>query len=377
MSRLAVGVNLLYLKPGVVGGSEDYVVRVLDALDREARDDVALTLFVNRATADERPTLIASHDAEVAPMRGDVPPLRIVAESTWLARRTAQSPLDLVHHVANTIPQVRTRPAVVTIHDLQPFVRPHDFGATKGVYLRARLRAAARRARVVMTPSEYVRRQVLDRFDLDDERVLTVPAPIVMPALSDADPNGPSSPVPEVAEPFFLYPAITHPHKNHAMLVRAFARVAADRPDVALVLTGGAGTREDAVRADVARRGLGGRVRRLGRIPRPALDALLGRAAALTFPSRHEGYGLPVAEAMALGCPVLASDAGALPEVLGDAGVLLDPDDDGAWAEAMLRILDDTALRADLVERGRRRAAALTPAETARRAVVAYRRAAG
>jgi glycosyltransferase involved in cell wall biosynthesis len=80
---------------------------------------------------------------------------------------------------------------------------------------------------------------------------------------------------------------------------------------------------------------------------------------------------------MALGCPVLASDAGALPEVLGDAGVLLDPDDDGAWAEAMLRILDDTALRADLVERGRRRAAALTPAETARRAVVAYRRAAG
>jgi alpha-1,3-rhamnosyl/mannosyltransferase len=119
------------------------------------------------------------------------------------------------------------------------------------------------------------------------------------------------------------------------------------------------------------------RVHRLGRISRPDLDRLLRAAVALTFPSRHEGYGLPIVEAMALGCPVIASDAAAIPEIVGDAGLLVDPDDVDGWAGAMSSVLGNDELRSMLVAKGRDRVASLSPEETARRLVEAYRIAAG
>jgi alpha-1,3-rhamnosyl/mannosyltransferase len=263
---------------------------------------------------------------------------------------------------------------VVSIHDLQPIVRPHDMGRLKGAYLRRRLAPAARRAAVVATLSEYVRRLVIERFAIDPDRVVVVPAPVrtERPEPSDAATGAGG----DIERPFFVYGAITHPHKNHLTLVRALALIAESRPEVSLVLTGGAGAREERLRAEIARLRLDGRVRRLGRIPRLDLDALLGRAVALTFPSRHEGYGLPVAEAMARGCPVIASDVTALPEVVGEAGILVDPDDPEAWAAAMLGLLDDGPRRAALAEAGRRQVQSLTPAHTARRMVDVYRRAA-
>jgi alpha-1,3-rhamnosyl/mannosyltransferase len=368
-----VGVNLLYLKPGRIGGSEEYILRLLRSLETEAAHDVELTLFVNRRFREAHPDLAAVHPTLVAPISGDSPSVRIAVESSWLALQTARRALDVVHHVANTIPQLRTRPAVVTIHDLQPIVRPDDFGRIKGAYLRGRLGPAARGARVVATPSDYMRRLLIDRFALDGARVVAVPAPILSRTIA-RDEVRPL--VAGIEPPFFVYPAITHPHKNHVTLLRAFARVAAVHLKISLVLTGGRGTKEEAVLAEIGRLGLDGRVKRVGRIPRPELDALLGRAVALTFPSRHEGYGLPVAEAMALGCPVIASRATALPEVVGDAGLLVDPDDIEGWIAAMLRVLDDADFRTALVGAGHLRVRSLTPAEAARRLVMAYRLAA-
>lgn len=373
MRRLHVGVNLLYLKPGRIGGSEEYIWRLLRALQTEAVDDVELTLFVNRRFRAAHPDLAAAHPTVVAPISGDSPPVRIAVESSWLALQTARRALDVVHHVANTIPQVRTRPAVVTIHDLQPIVRPQDFGRIKGAYLRTRLGPAAREARVVATPSDYVRRLLIDRFGIDGARVVVVPAPILFRSIASDEVRPRDA---GIEAPFFVYPAITHPHKNHVSLLRAFARVAAVHPKVSLVLTGGRGAREEAVLAEIGRLGLDGRVHRVGRIPRAELDALLGRAVALTFPSLHEGYGLPVAEAMALGCPVIASRTTALPEVVGNAGLLVDPDDIDGWIAAMLRVLDDADFRAGLIGAGHERVRSLSPAEAARRLVTAYRLAA-
>ena len=373
MRRVHVGVNLLYLKPGRVGGSEEYIWRLLRSLETEAVRDVELTLFVNRRFREAHPDLAAAYPSVVAPIVGDLPPIRIAVESSWLAFQTARRALDVVHHVANTIPQVRTRPAVVTIHDLQPIVRPQDFGRIKGAYLRTRLGPAAREARVVATPSDYVRQLLIDRFGIDGARVVVVPAPILFRSIASDEVRPRDA---GIEAPFFVYPAITHPHKNHVTLLRAFARVALVHPKVCLVLTGGRGEREEAVLEEIGRLGLGGRVRRVGRVPRADLDALLGRAVALTFPSRHEGYGLPVAEAMALGCPVIASRTTALPEVVGNAGLLVDPDDIDGWIAAMLRVLDDADFRAGLIGAGHERVRSLTPAEAARRLVTAYRLAA-
>ena len=270
---------------------------------------------------------------------------------------------------------MRTRPAVVTIHDIQPIVRPGDFGRIKGAYLRRRLRSSALGSRVITTPSAHVRGQVIDRFGVDEARVVVVPAPIVdAPTVDEID----GSPLlAGVEPPFFLYPAITHPHKNHVTLLRAFAAVASSDPRVSLVLTGGEGAAASQVRREIDSLDLDRRVRLLGRIPRAELDRFLRGAVALTFPSRHEGYGLPVAEAMALGCPVIASDAAALPEIVGDTGLLVGPDDVDGWVGAMSSVLANDDLRSRLVARGRERVASLTPEETARRLVDAYRAAAG
>src|SRR5581483_12014149 len=135
--------------------------------------------------------------------------------------------------------------------------------------------------------------------------------------------------------PFFLYPAITYAHKNHSVLVTAFADVVRHRPDALLVLTGGPAEMEHELSDRAVALGIAHRIRRLGRIPRGNLTWLYRNATALTFPSRFEGFGLPVLEAMGHGCPVIAAAAAALPEVVGDSGMLLPPDDPGAWAAAM------------------------------------------
>jgi glycosyltransferase involved in cell wall biosynthesis len=108
-------------------------------------------------------------------------------------------------------------------------------------------------------------------------------------------------------------------------------------------------------------------------VPTAQLNLLFREATGLVYPSRYEGFGLPIAEAMAMGCPVIASNTTALPEVVGDAGILVDPDDVDAWIDAMLRLLDEDHFRLALITAGHERVRSLTPAETARRLMDAYR----
>jgi alpha-1,3-rhamnosyl/mannosyltransferase len=230
----------------------------------------------------------------------------------------------------------------------------------------------------VVTPSDNARQQVIHRLGVPADRVRTVPhgiAPVGPPASADQILAVRQRHGLDGAKPFFLYPAITHPHKNHLLLVRAFARVAAQHPEVALVLTGGEGGAEVSIRSLIGSLDLSSRVRRLGRIPRADLDVLLQSAVALTFPSRFEGFGAPVLEAMAYGCPVIAADVTALPEVIGDAGVLVGPDDIEGWARAMLGLLADDHRRAELAAAGRARAEAFTWERAAGALAEAYRQA--
>jgi alpha-1,3-rhamnosyl/mannosyltransferase len=174
-----------------------------------------------------------------------------------------------------------------------------------------------------------------------------------------------------------LYAAVTYPHKDHRTLVEAFARVRASHPEAVLVLPGAEGEDERQLRLqlDGDRHGLGGAVRRLGRIPDADVAGLLELAAIVAVPSRYEGFGLPVLEAMAAGVPVVAADATALPEVVGAAGVLVRPGDVGGWAAAIDRLLADEPERARLARAGRERAATFTAAANAEGFADLYRRA--
>ncbi|HEX6235719.1 MAG TPA: glycosyltransferase family 1 protein [Acidimicrobiales bacterium] len=368
-----VGINLLWLVPGSVGGSEEATVALLREIASLAPDDIRYLLFALPAFAANHPALAAAFPVELAPLDGRFKPLRAAAENSWLATKARRAGLDMVHHMGGVMPILRRCPGVLTIHDLQPFDMPDNFSSTRRGYLRHLVPRSVRRAELVLTPSEFVRQTVVDRFGVPPERVRATPWGVEG---THADVT-----VAEVQARYglprrwFVLPAVTWPHKNHLMLVRAFATVAAREHDVVLVFTGAAAQAEQEVRDEIVRLGLRGRVRRTGRIPRRDVLAIVRGAVALTFPSRYEGFGLPVLEAMSLGTPVVAAAATALPEVLAGAGRLIDPDDSEGWAAVMLELLADGDERERLAAAGHERARDFSWAAAAQMTLEAHRHA--
>ncbi|HEY4376807.1 MAG TPA: glycosyltransferase family 1 protein [Acidimicrobiales bacterium] len=358
---LRVGVNLLWLVPGVVGGSEEYTTRLLRGMAEAEGDDVHLTLFVLAPFVAAHPDVVASFPTVSIGLDGGRRPVRVAAEATWLAREARRRRIDLFHHAGGVVPPgpaIRRIPSLLTIHDLQPLDLPANFSLVKRRWLASMLPRSVRAARMVVTPSDHVSRRVRDRFGLPEGRVRTVPhgvAPVV-----------PSDPAARVAarqrhglagRRFVLYPAVPYVHKDHATLLRAFAALADDRPDVDLVLTGGPGP-EDPALVELGRRlGVADRVRRTGRIPEAELAALYDEASVVAVPSRFEGFGAPALEAMAHGAPVVVADTTALPEVVGSAGRTVAPGAVAAWEKALADVLDHPARAAAMADAGLRRAA--------------------
>ena len=369
---MKVGCNLLWLVPGSVGGSEMATVALLRQIAASPPGDVELELFALDAFGQTYPDLVEAFPVHTIPLTGRIRGVRVAAENSWLARQTAG--VDVVHHMGGTLPVVRGAPGVVTIHDLQPFDMPDNFTLTKRTYLRRSIPRSVRMAAGVIVPTEFVRRGMIDRFGVAADRVGVTPWGVEPPTtqVSVAQVQARYG----LPRRWFVYPSFTWNHKNHGLLLRAFAMVAAREHDVMLVLTGGEGPAEQHVRDQVSALGLRGRVRRTGLIPYRDVLAIVRGAVAMTFPSRYEGFGLPVLEAMSLGTPVLSSDAGALPEVAGGAATLLDIDDPEAWDEAMTRMLHDGEERARLAGAGRAHVAGYTWRRTAEGTLDTYRSAA-
>ncbi|MEY2405643.1 MAG: hypothetical protein QOG39_559 [Acidimicrobiaceae bacterium] len=370
---LRVGVNLLWLVPGVVGGSEEYSTRLLAAFAEDRPDGIDLTLFVNRPFAETYPELVAAFPTYVCPVVERSKLLRIAAEATWLLVQAKRRGIDVLHHAGGTIPLLRMTPAVTTIHDLQPLLLPDNFSLAKQRYLRWRLPPTVRRSRLLITLTDYTRRTIVEHFGRGADDIALVPPGYTI-ALSEK-PEGDPIVTYGIDGPFFLYPAITYPHKNHGVLVRAFALLLERHPEALLVLSGGEASEEAALADDIERLGIGHRVRRVGRVPRGDLDWFFHHAVALTQTSRFEGFGLPVLEAMGHGCPVLAADATALPEVVAGAAMLLPPDDPEAWATAMAEVLEDEDTQVRLRDAGNVRVAEFRWGASAQRLADAYRQA--
>lgn len=367
-----IGINLLWMVPGRVGGSETYLARLLSGL-AERSSELDYTLFALRPFAEAHPDLANTFKVAYAPSRGHVKSFRVAGENTWLAAQCRIRKIDLVHHAGGTIPLIRSSRPVLTIHDLQYLYYPEYFTSTKLRFLKTMVPRSAEAARVVLVPSEFTRRTIIERLSIDPSIVLVVPHGISprsgrQPARAVREPY-------EIDGPFFVYPAITYPHKNHLVLIEAFAKVLGSHPDTTLVLTGAKGSMETRIASEVKSLGIEKNVRRLGYVPSRDLDALYHEAVALTFPSRFEGFGAPVLEAMSRSCPVIAADATALPEVVEGCGVLVSPDNADEWAQAMVTMLDDDDARARWAAAGIERANELTWGRSADILEDAYRHA--
>lgn len=352
-----VGINLLWMVPGVVGGSETYLARLLSGL-AERSTDFDYTIFALPQFAEAHPALAKTFKMAYAPVSGQWKSFRVAGENSWLLAQCRIRHIDLIHHAGGTVPLIRTPRPVLTIHDLQYLDYPEYQRRAKLRYLRSMVPRSAESARLILTPSEYTRRAVIERLNIDPSIVVVVPHGVspreARESVEDVRAKY------ELDERFFVYPAITYPHKNHLVLVDAFARVLKTHPDVKLVLTGAKGSMETRIAEEVKELGIEKSVRRLGYVPMADLDALYQVATALTFPSRFEGFGAPVLEAMSRGCPVIAADATALPEVVRDAGRLVSPDNPEDWRAAMTEMLEDEEARARFAAAGLERARSFT-----------------
>ncbi len=341
--RSLIGVDLLWLVPGDVGGSEEYAVRTLLAYAAHGPVDLRPVVYLSAATAEAHPELGAALDLDVCPVDNRNRARRLLAESTWLASRTRR--LDAVHHVGGRIPIRTGAPLAVTVHDLQPLDHPEHFSVAKRAYLGRVLPRSIYRADVVVTVSDTVARQVVERFGVPGDRVVVVSSGVAPPLAASRLASSPSLPT-------ILYPAVTHPHKRHVLLVEAFHLLADRHPTVRLVLTGGEGRSEADVRQAIEAGPHADRIERTGRISAEAMVERLVASSVVAFPSAYEGFGIPVVEAMAAGVPVLVAEGTPTAQLAGPASVLPAGAGPSRWADGLERLLVDDDHRLERVEDG-------------------------
>jgi glycosyltransferase involved in cell wall biosynthesis len=354
-----IGLNLLYLVPGEVGGSEIYAHQLVDALGR-ARPDVRFTVFCGREAGPALrqvgwPDNVRIH---VMPVDARNKPARVATEVFLLPGAAARAKVDLLHSLGTTSPLVVPgRPSVVTILDLIYEAYPTTFPTAARWGLKALVGPAARRATRVITISAAVGDDVAERLRVPRERIVPVLLGHGMTVPEEVTPEA------TVRERFglgddrvVLCVSAALVHKNLARLLEAFASLAADVDDLRLVIAGRAALEHDALRADADRLGIADRVTFTGWIDDADLEGLYGAASCCAYPSLYEGFGLPVLEAMTRGVPLACSNATSLPEVAGDAAVFFDPHDTAGIAAALGGLLADQQRAASLVAAGRERA---------------------
>jgi glycosyltransferase involved in cell wall biosynthesis len=373
MVRVAVNVEqLLHEAPGGIGRYTAELLRLLPA------QDVAVTPFTARHPRDD--VTRALHAQGLDGYEPVILPLpAAVLYDAWHVlgvagpvRRVA--PVDLVHAPSPAVPPTGGVPLVVTVHDAAPLVMPDAFTRRGVKFHRQGFAAAARRARLVIAVSEFCADEVVTHTAIPRDRIRVVPNGVdrerataeavtkarLIYAIDD--------------QPYVFWAGTFQPRKNVRVLLDAFTRLDPARFPHRLVLAGPPGWKPDDADTAVAER-LGDRVRLLGPVHREQLFPLFAGADLFAFPSRHEGFGIPVLEAMAQETAVLCSDIPALREVAGDAARFVPSDDTDAWVDALTTLLGDAAERDRLVAAGSARVANYSWERCARETAAVYREA--
>ena len=294
-----------------------------------------------------------------------------------LAADWLTGPVDVYHSPDFVLPPLRRARGILTVHDLAFLMRPECAQASLRAYLEAVVPRSVRRARFVIADSENTRNDVVVLLGAQPEMVEVVPGGVDARFRPETDPDLLARARAHAGvgdAPFVVAVGVLEPRKNLTTLMDAFAILKATRvlPDHKLVLGGGRGWLYEGIFAHHAESPVRDDILFPGFVPDALLPALYSAADVLAFPSLYEGFGLPILEAMACGTPVVSSNASCLPEVAEGAAVMVDPERAEELADAIGRVVQDTALRADLRAKGLERAAAYTWQAAARKLLSVY-----
>ena len=357
-----------------LAGNETYITNLVEAL-ADVDTSNRYTLYVTKPAAVER---FAGRWPNFA-VRRTLPHSPVVRIPVTLSAELRRRPVDVLH-VQFTAPPLAPCPGVVTIHDLAFEHLPATFKRRSWMQLRLTVRRTARRAAQIITVSEYSKRDIVETYRVEPGRVTVTheAAAARFRPVSDERELRRVRQLYGIEGDYILAVGSVQPRKNLARLVRAYSDLRR-RPGQAklprLVVVGKlAWLYEETLRA-VEECGVREDVTLTGYVPEGDLPALYSGALCFAYPSFFEGFGLPPLEAMRCGTPVVVGDRTSLPEVVGDAGLLVDPFDTAAMTAALARVVDDGELRRLMRARGLARAARFDWRETARRTLEVYQRA--
>jgi glycosyltransferase involved in cell wall biosynthesis len=341
---------LVVLDADVLGrrrtGDESYVEALLRELPPLADKE-------RLAAVTRRPELVPDGAEAV-----ELPAHSQVVRMAWRLPRLLRRLQPALAHFLYVVPPGYRGRAVVTVHDLSFEHMPEVMSLRDRLLFRTQVPRSVRRADRVLTGSERTKRDLIERYEVPEDRIVVTPYG-VDPAFRQEGPKREGH--------YALFVGAIQPRKDPVTAVEALALT---NGDLRLVLVGPEKQEAGRVRDAVRRLGLEQRVELAGHVERDELASLYRGAACLVFPSRYEGFGLPVLEAMASGTPVVAARAGAVPEVAGDAAVLVEPGDPAAFARGIEQALDESER---LTAAGLARAQEFSWVETARRTLDVYR----
>jgi len=370
-NRPRLGIDATALPPQPVGAG-NYTIQLIRALERLA-PDLELVVFASRRG--QRLIDIPERDGFHWVITPDHPPARrLVWEQSAFPRLLRRENIALLHSLHYTRPFSLPCASVVTFHDMTFFLYPELHTFAKRLFFPAAIRYSARAAQAVIAISESTRQDAIRLLKINPDRIHAIP-------LGVTDEYRPYPNAPQLSEiqqkyglpqRFILYVGLLEPRKNIPLLLRAYRRVLEQGPAPALVLAGRLGWGVEPIRQIIGELALTEHVHFTGYVTPEDLPFVYNLADLFVYPSLYEGFGLPPLEALACGVPVITSAVSSMPATMGDAAILVPPDDEPALSAAMWQALNNNELRQELIAKGPLQAAKFKWESTARQTLAIY-----
>jgi len=306
-------------------------------------------------------------------------PQRFTWDQTTLPTLAKAAKADLLHQPCFSAPFSFKGPVVITIHDIISILFPENIPFASRMFYSKWMPFAYRKATQIITISESTKADIQSILKIPEEKITVIPLAVderFQDPIHKSDVAKVSKKL-NLPEKYILHVGTLEPRKNLEFLIEAFAKSLeiAGNEDLALVITGKKGWYFEGLFAKVKQLKLGKKVIFTGYIDEEDKPALYRGARLFAFPSLYEGFGLPPLEAMASGVPVISSNTSSMPEVIGEAGILLSPRDKNGWVEAITKVNQDTDLRKKMIEKNKGQVATFSWANTAKKTIEVYQKA--
>jgi glycosyltransferase involved in cell wall biosynthesis len=362
---MRIGIDATALPPQPVGAG-NYIIQLIRALASLNVNDEFVIFAHQKGHA--LINLSQEDSFEWIILEDRNPGSRLIWEQTLFPQLVKKSGVNLLHSLHYTRPMKLPCASVVTFHDMTFFLYPELHTRAKRLFFPLAIRASARRADALIAVSESTRQDVIRVLGISPEKIITIQSgvdPAFRP-INDTVAKGKIAEKYDLPERFILYVGLIEPRKNLPMLISAFKRFIDSGKDYKLVLVGSYGWMYEKLLKQINNLDLEGMIYFTGYVSQEDLPLVYNLSSLFVYPTIYEGFGLPVLEAMACGVPVITTDVSSLPEIVGEAGMLVPVNDVEALYGAMIAVLGDEDLRRKMINKGMQRAAKFTWEQTAK-----------